>query len=130
MGHICLSHSHPIAIYACPVPSPSMGRFSWDSHRNDILMDKPRVVHGTYLSVPSHSNLCLSHPMGRFPWESHRNPIPMDKPGISLLIKFLLFVSYIAEVFHHSMQCLRLKFSCYFQPRYYNLTSTYLNTKF
>jgi len=25
---------------------------------------KGRVVHGIYLSVPSHSNLCLSHPMG------------------------------------------------------------------
>jgi len=24
MGHIYLSHSHPIAIYACPIP--------WDSH--------------------------------------------------------------------------------------------------
>jgi len=38
MGHIYLSHSHPIAIYACPIPwdvSP------WDSHRNDIPMDKP-----------------------------------------------------------------------------------------
>ena len=34
MGHIYLSHSHPIAIYACPIP--------WDvSHRNDIPMDKP-----------------------------------------------------------------------------------------
>ena len=50
-----------------------MGRFPWDSHRNGIPMDKPRVVHGTYSSVPfpSHSNLCLSHPMGRFPWDSH-----------------------------------------------------------
>jgi len=54
MGHIYLSHSHPIAIYACPI----------SSHRNDIPMDKPRVVHGTHVSVPfpSHSNnLCLSH---------------------------------------------------------------------
>jgi len=41
MGLIYLSHSHPIAIYACPVPSHSMGRFPWDSHRNDIPMDKP-----------------------------------------------------------------------------------------
>jgi len=32
MGHIYLSHSHPIAIYACPIP--------WDvSH--GIPMDKP-----------------------------------------------------------------------------------------
>jgi len=23
-----------------------------------------RIVHGTYLSIPSHSNLCLSHPIG------------------------------------------------------------------
>jgi len=23
-----------------------------------------RIVHGTYLSIPSHSDLCLSHPMG------------------------------------------------------------------
>ena len=41
MGHICLSHSHPIAIYTCPSSSHPMGRFPWDSHRNDILMDKP-----------------------------------------------------------------------------------------
>jgi len=34
MGHISLSHSHPIAMYA-------WGRFPWDSHRNDIPMDKP-----------------------------------------------------------------------------------------
>ena len=58
-----------------PVPSHPMGRFLWDSHRNDIPMDKPRVVHGTYLSVPipPHSNLCLSHPIpwGCFPWDSH-----------------------------------------------------------
>jgi len=58
-----------------------MGRFPRDSHRNDIPMDKLRVVHGTYLYVPfpTHSNLCLSHLMGRFPWDSHRNPVPMDK---------------------------------------------------
>ena len=82
MGHIYLSHSHPIAIYACPNQSQPMGRFPWDSHRNDIPMDKPRVVHGTYLSVPfpSPNNVCLSHPMGHFPWDSHRNDIPMDKP--------------------------------------------------
>jgi len=55
-----------------PVPSHPMGRFPWYSHRNDIPMDKPRVVHGTYLSVPfpSQSNLWPSHPMGRFPWTS------------------------------------------------------------
>jgi len=23
-----------------------------------------RIIHGTYLSVPSHSNSCLSHPTG------------------------------------------------------------------
>jgi len=34
MGHIYLSHSHPIAIYACPIPSHPMGRFPWDSQRN------------------------------------------------------------------------------------------------
>jgi len=44
MGGIYLSHSHPIAIYTYPIP--------WDFHRNDIPMDKPRVVHGTYLSIP------------------------------------------------------------------------------
>jgi len=72
----------PIAIpkQFMPVPFHPMGRFPWDSHRNDIPTDKPRVVHGTSLSVPfpSHSNLCLSHPipshgtfpMG-FPSESH-----------------------------------------------------------
>jgi len=60
-----------------------MGLFPWDSHRNDIPMDKLRVVHVTYLAIPfpSRSNLCLSHPMGRFPWDAHRNPIPMDKLG-------------------------------------------------
>ena len=83
----------PWDIFICPIPIPSqsnlclshpMGRFPWDSHRNAIPMDKPRVVHGTYLSVPfpSHSNLCLSHPMGHFPWDSHRNDIPMDKPAV------------------------------------------------
>jgi len=41
MGHIYLSHSHPTAIYACPISSQPMGRFPWDSHRNDIPMDKP-----------------------------------------------------------------------------------------
>jgi len=41
MGHIYLSHSHPIAIYACPISSHPMGHFPWDSHRNDIPMDKP-----------------------------------------------------------------------------------------
>jgi len=39
MGHIYLSHSHPIAIYACPIPFH--GRFPWDSHRNGIPMDMP-----------------------------------------------------------------------------------------
>jgi len=40
MGHIYLSHSHPIAIYACPIPPHPMGRFPWDSHKNPIPMDK------------------------------------------------------------------------------------------
>jgi len=67
MGHIYLSNSHPIPWQFMPV----------QSHRNDIPMDKPRVVHGTYIFGPfsSHSNLCLSHPIGRFPWDSHRNDI-------------------------------------------------------
>jgi len=30
MGHIYLSHSHPIAIYACPIP--------WDSHYIIIIL--------------------------------------------------------------------------------------------
>jgi len=41
MGHIYLSHSHPIAIQPMPVPSHPMGRFPWDSHRNLIPMVKP-----------------------------------------------------------------------------------------
>ena len=41
MGHIYLSHSHPLAIYACPISSHPTRRFPWDSHRNDIPMDKP-----------------------------------------------------------------------------------------
>jgi len=36
MGHIYLSHSHPITIYACPILSHPMGRFPWDSYGNDI----------------------------------------------------------------------------------------------
>jgi len=65
------------------IASPKWRAGCAPAHRNDILMDKPTVVHGTYLSVPfpSHSNLCLSHPMGRFPRDSHRNDIPMDKLG-------------------------------------------------
>ena len=46
-----MTHSHPIAIYACPISSHSMGRFPWDSHRNDIPMDK---------SVDSSSNISWS----------------------------------------------------------------------
>jgi len=49
MGHIYLSHSHPIAIYACPIPSHPMGHFPWDSHRNDIPMNKP-VEYGLYFA--------------------------------------------------------------------------------
>jgi len=45
----------------------------------------PRVVHGTYLSVPSHSNLCLSHPMG-FPL--HYYNINMEYISIKI-IKFM-----------------------------------------
>jgi len=36
MGHIYLSRSHSNLCLSHP-----MGRFPWDSHRNDILMDKP-----------------------------------------------------------------------------------------
>ena len=52
-----------------PVPSDPIGRFPWDSHRNDTPMDKPRVVHGTYLSVPfpSHGTFPMGFP---FPWTS------------------------------------------------------------
>jgi len=42
IGLIYLSHSHPIAIYACPIPSH--GTFPIDSHRNDIPMDMPAYV--------------------------------------------------------------------------------------
>jgi len=48
-------------------------------------MGIPRVVHGTYLSVPSHSNLCLSHPMG-FPL--HYYNIIMEYKSIKI-IKFV-----------------------------------------
>jgi len=41
MGHIYLSHSHPIAIYACPNQSYPMACFPWDSHMNGIPMDMP-----------------------------------------------------------------------------------------
>jgi len=36
MGHIYLSKSHSNLCLSHP-----MGRFPWDFHRNDILMDKP-----------------------------------------------------------------------------------------
>jgi len=36
MGHIYLSHSHSNSCLSQP-----MGRFPWDSLRNDIPMDKP-----------------------------------------------------------------------------------------
>ena len=50
----------------------------------ELRLKISRVAHGTYSSVPSLSNLCLSHlipshgtfPMG-FPWEY----IPVDKPA-------------------------------------------------
>ena len=73
----------PIAIYACPISSHPMGRFPWDSHRNDIPMGKPRVLNGTYLSVPLHNNLCLSHPI---PWD---DPIGMTFPWTSLLKPYI-----------------------------------------
>jgi len=38
MGHIYLSHSHPIAIYACPIPS----------HRIQIGMTFPRTSLGKW----------------------------------------------------------------------------------
>ena len=43
-----------------------------------------RIVHGTYLSVPSHGNLCLSHPI---PLVSHYN-INMEYKSIKI-IKFM-----------------------------------------
>jgi len=51
--------SVPFPSYSNLCLSHPMGRFPWDSHRNDIPMDNPRLVHGIYLSVPfpSHSNL-------------------------------------------------------------------------
>jgi len=66
-----------------------MGRFPWDSHRNDIPMDKPRVVHETYLSVPF-----PSHPIDPtaiyacpIPWDvSHGIPMGMTFPWTSLQI--------------------------------------------
>ena len=82
MGHIYLSHSHPIAIVACPVPSHPMGRFPWDSHRNDIPMDKPRLSMG-------HIYLSHSHPIAIYacpiPWDVSHG-IPMDKPAYTFLI--------------------------------------------
>jgi len=50
MGHIYLSHSHPIAIYACPIP--------WDSHRNDIPMDKPDYYQGHSSTHPRWASVC------------------------------------------------------------------------
>jgi len=47
MGHVYLSHSHPIAICAHPIP--------WDSHRNDIPMDKPADR-----SLPFWNTTCLA----------------------------------------------------------------------
>jgi len=47
--------------------------------------DISRVVHGTYLAVPSHSNLCLSYLMG-FPL--HYYNINMEYNSIKI-IKFM-----------------------------------------
>jgi len=52
MGHLYLSHSHPIAIYACHIPSLPMGRFPWDSHRNPIPMDKPGIITVSSFFIP------------------------------------------------------------------------------
>jgi len=42
----------------------------------------PRVVHGTYLSVPSQSNLCLSHSIG-FPL--HYDNINVEYNSVKIL---------------------------------------------
>jgi len=42
-----------------------------------------RIVHGTYLSVPSHNNLCLSNPM-RFPL--HFYSINMEYNSIKTIL--------------------------------------------
>jgi len=93
-----------------PVPSDPMGHLPWDSHRNDIPMDKPTVVHGTYLSdpFPSHSNLRLSHPI---PWDVyHGIPIGMAFPWTSLkIVLYALFADWLWDIaFLQERICLTL----------------------
>jgi len=111
MGHICLSHFHPIAIYACPISSQPMGRFPWDSYRNDIPMDKPRLVHGTYISVPfpSHHIAIYVCPI---PWDVfHGIPIGMTCPWTSLGKCQLCMLTFkIATI--HNLQAATLVFVC------------------
>jgi len=94
-------------------------------YRSDIV----RVVHGIYLSVPSHGTFpigmtfpwtslglsmghtYLSHPIAIYacpiPWDvSHRNDIPMDKPGYcprrfgKYQMCFLLLPFHTSVIFH------------------------------
>ena len=48
-------------IQMCAVPSHPMGRFPWDSHRNDIPMDKPDfyIVWFTFSRIFGHSSFGL-----------------------------------------------------------------------
>jgi len=66
-------------IRKCTVAGPGAHRVSGDTNWPGC------VVHGTYLSVPYHSNLCLSHPMG-FPL--HHYNINMEYNSIKI-IKFM-----------------------------------------
>jgi len=76
MGHIYLSHSHPIAIYAYPIP--------WDvSLRIPIGMTFPWTSLGL-----SMGHIYLSHPITIYacsiPWDvSHGIPIGMTFPACS-----------------------------------------------
>jgi len=70
MGHIYLSHSQP------------MGRLPWDSHRNDIPMDKPGLSMGHIYLSHSHPIAIYAHPI---PWDvSHGIPIGLPFPWTSL----------------------------------------------
>jgi len=51
-----------------------------------------RVVHGTYLSVPSYSNLCLSHPMG---FLLHYYNINMEHNSVKIIRFMKVYVQYL-----------------------------------
>jgi len=67
-----------------PVPSHPKWRFPWDSHRNDIPMDKPGLSMGHIYLSHSHTIAIYACPI---PWDvSHEIPIGIPFPWTNLRI--------------------------------------------